>query len=201
MAKDKPASKYSMMDMYENDKRQNSGTSRDIAEFTPEESFITFDEKFEEKVNTYNKNITNLDPEYTSVIPYTKILVRLFLRPMQKDENGFILPQERMLRVPTTAGVGDYAHIPDPYPFANKAIVVATPETSSFTPGDVVLLTHNQTGVVNKGQDGMVVVPNAFIHPDLSSDLEMPLDPSKRTYGYVWVNSQDINGFLSKAKK
>lgn len=166
---------------------------------TPEHQFT---EEFDNKLRDYNDRITDIDPDYASFKPYDKILLRLYARPLSRNESGLVKPHFEMIRISTSAGYGDIGRMMSPWTFAKKAVIVALPDvdyiTSRFEVGDTVVLNENQilAKAVGKGDEGYVDVPNKFFHPDFYEGNMMPINPEDKNYGYVLLHVNSIDGSI-----
>lgn len=143
----------------------------------------------------YNRNITNLDPLYTSIKPVSKTLVRIFLFEPSKTESGLLIPYKQTLPAPTQNGMGTLLEMESPYPYSNKAIVVAIPGYSTAKVGDIVQLESQMVRVAGTGQNAQVVVPYGYMHPDANTFIA-PIDSSNRHYGYLLIPTQEISVIL-----
>lgn len=141
----------------------------------------------------YNSNITTLDPLYSSIKPLTSYIVRIFLREPKVTDEGILIPNKQYIDVPTQNGMGTLQQIESPFPYSNKAIIVAAPEIGSLKPGDIVQLNSNPIRPIPQGhgKNAVVVVPSAYIHPEAGS-YEIPQKPSNKHYGYLILPSHEI---------
>jgi hypothetical protein len=142
----------------------------------------------------YNTNVINLDPSYTSLKPINKLLVRVFLKEIKVTESGLIIPNTEMVKRPTHSGYGSIDEVESPFPYSQKAVVVAVPPfVKDIEPGDIVYLNTKpiKPEVVGTGQEAMITIPNAFIHPELGSELTT--DFNSPLYGYLKINYTDID--------
>jgi len=158
------------------------------------ESF-DFSEEFNQQLLDYNANITNLDPDFTSIVSRSKFLVRVLARPLEKDENGVILPNMEIVGVPTKNGVDYVGHMENPFPYSQLAIVVSVPKHfDDIKVGDVVFLGKNPTigRATGRADNAMIQIPQAFLHPLKTKAKYPPVDPSDPMYGYLSVFTNDI---------
>lgn len=140
----------------------------------------------------YNKNVTTLDEEYAKVVPMSKILLRVFLLEPYESENGLLEPHKQMLNVPSNNGVGSVLQIESPFPYSDKAIVVAVPPMYSLIqPGDIVQLESNAVKVLGAGANASIHIPGAYMHTS-SPTIEIPRSSDNRHYGYLMLPFQEI---------
>lgn len=195
------------------DKRKDQFTINDLVKkhkaeappkrnYTPDELEDEFVEEApivsQEELNAiyeYNSNIVNLDADYANVTPMSKILVRLFLHEPNKTENGLLEPYKQLIPVQTNSGVGSLYHIESPFPYSNKAVIVAVPlGYTSIKPGDIVQLESNPIKPVSNGHgaNATVSIPHAYMHTSAPS-LEIPRDPTNKHYGYLLLPFHEIS--------
>lgn len=142
----------------------------------------------------YNSEVTNLDSDYMSVLPMSKVLVRVFLLEPNKTENGILEPHTQLLAVPTNSGYGSVMQIESPFPYSNKAVIVAIPPTFSLIkPGDIVQLENNPVKpiVTGSGANASVHVPYAYMHPSANT-IEIPKTCTDKHYGYLLIPFHEI---------
>jgi len=160
----------------------------------PDLSVIKFNEDMDASIKQYNKNILELDPEYTKLKPMQKVLVRVFLKELRKTEDGLYLPNTEFVRLKTHAGVGYVGEVESPFPYSQKAVVVSVPDSvTTIKSGDIVYLSNKPIQAVpdGSGNEARITIPNAFIHPELGDDLST--NPNDRLYGYLQVNYFEID--------
>jgi len=145
------------------------------------------------QIKEYNANIANLDELYSSVTPLAGYIVKVFLFE-PKQEEGVLMPYKQLVSVPTMNGQAEFAEIESPYPYSNRAIIVATPVTSQLLkPGDVVQLANNpvRPQVQGRGHNATIAIPSAYIHPDAGT-FQIPTKLTDRHYGYLFIPIQEI---------
>lgn len=156
---------------------------------------VRFDENLDKSIKEYNKNITKLDSRFTSLIPMNKILVRVFLKELKKNESGLYIPQVEFVRSKTHAGVGYIGEVESPFPYSKQAVVVSVPDNNatSLVPGDIVLLNSKPVKAEpsGSGNEARIIIASAFTHPDLGD--EVPTNPADDNYGYLLIQSFDID--------
>jgi hypothetical protein len=188
-----------------NDKPFMKKTMRDVVPVFDEENntsdevndtvdVFAFDEDFNNKLIEYNENIKTIDPDFAKLKTFNKILVRMHVNPLRKNEDGLLIPSEEVIQVPTKAGYGNLMALRNPWPFNRRAVIISGPEYSKndFSPGDEVLLSGNVTEgkLLGSGDQGFVDLPFKFLHPDFVEGQSMPLDPSHKGYGYMLIPPQ-----------
>lgn len=160
---------------------------------------VTYDEEFDNKINQYNELIYNINPKYSELKPRFDVLVRVFLKPVYKDESGLMMPHTLPVRIPTNASVpgASIGFVENPFPYSQKAIIVSIPEeVKDLKQGDIVFLSKTQVvaHVEGKSENALIDIPNKFVHPDEVSQYfsGVPYDPSDDNYGYLLIPSYDI---------
>jgi hypothetical protein len=172
---------------------QNNHLQADISDENVEEQYLSQEEL--ESIIAYNNNITTLDEDYARVQPMSKILVRSFLLEPNKSEHGLLEPHKQLISIPTNAGVGSLMEIESPFPYSDKAIIVAVPEGyTSIKPGDIVQLESNPIKPVTQGHgaNATIFIPHSYMHPDAKS-LEIPRNSSDKHYGYLLIPYHEIS--------
>lgn len=151
-------------------------------------------------VQDYNKDILNLDEQYTSVQPLHEILVRFYLHEPTVI-GSMVMPFKTHVPVPTKSGVGNYEELESDYPFQLKGVVISAPESNPLKAGDVIYLSRKaiQMNVIGTGANRRIIVDQGFIHPD-SQLHDIPTDPSNPHYGYGLVQYHDIKAKLNGKK-
>lgn len=166
-----------------------------------EEDFpVNWDEEFNEKLKEYNQNITNLNPKYSKLVPRQKVLVRVFTKELEVTESGIYIPNIERVPIPTQSGFGSIGEVESPYPYATKAVVVAVPAfMQDLKPGMVVQLGEAPTkGVPMGGGSGAaIVIPKNYTHYEYNQAAP-PTDPENEHYGYLLVDSRDIEIILEQ---
>jgi len=105
-------------------------------------------------------------------------------------EGDVLIPTSLSIEVPTNAGRGKLYSVDNPYPFINKAVIVATNKVADdINVGDVVMIDNTFKPVVAVGSgDNAYIRVNAFVHPDVALELsEYPTDPENEHYGYFLI--------------
>jgi len=197
MPKDKQAKRISMKEVMQKDATKESPTNS-VANESLDDSYL-FNEEQNEKLKEYNKNITDFSDKYLEVSPRFDVLVRCFVRPMEVGENGVLKPNVADVEIATRSDVGSLYKMPNPFPYTNKAVVVATPdEVTDIKKGDIVILSNTPAKgtPIGKGDEAIITIPNAFIHPDEAHKFDVmnpvPVDPTDENYGYLLVKPYDI---------
>lgn len=160
---------------------------------------IEYNEEFNNKISSYNEEIYNINPKYSSIKPRFDVLVRVFLKEVYKDESGLLLPHTLPVKVPTQSGIpGTHVgYVENPFPYSQKAVVVSVPsEITDIAPGDTVYLNKMQVVAHTEGKsdNAFIDIPNKFVHPDESNKYfsGVPYDPADDNYGYLLIPSYDI---------
>ena len=204
MANDKPAKRISMKEHIAQNATSEKVGSKDNATNTSE-LFPVFNEENNHKFVTYNENIKELSDKYTSIIPRFDVLVRAFVNPM-KSIGGVLMPNTVPVKAPTKNGVSVVGTMDNPFPYAQKAIVVSVPdsEKDNLSVGDIVYLNEAPVSAkaVGKGDNAVVMIQNKFVHPDNADkypvEAPIPVDPLSEDYGYLLVKPYDIKVILEK---
>lgn len=148
------------------------------------------------QIAAYNKAIMTLDEDYKSIVPMSKVLVRVFLLEPHVTENGLLEPHKQVIPIPTQSGVGSLMEIESPFPYANKAVVVAIPQLPMYAvqPGDIVQLESNPVKplVSGRGANATIHIPASYMHPSAPS-LNIPQDPNNKHYGYLLIPFHEIS--------
>lgn len=199
----KPAKKITMNDLH-NQHVKDSVPLTDHDKIPEEDplSDFKFDDDLERKLVEYNASISTLDPDYLQLIPRNDVLVRVFVKELEKTEAGLYLPNKAQVQVPTRSGVGIIGEMESPYPYSQKAVVVSVPPyITDLKAGDVVILASPTVlgTPVGQGDDAMITVRYGFTHPDFYSERHLPADPSNKNYGYLAVPSTEIK-FIQTSK-
>lgn len=154
----------------------------------------TYDQKELELIRTYNANLTTLDPLYASTQPLAMVLVRVFLSEPSISENGLLIPHRQLVQIPTQNGQAILQEIESPFPYSNKAIVVATPPLSSvLKPGDIVQLHSNPIKAQSQGagKNASIHIPSAYVRPE-KGDTLIPTDVTNQHYGYLLISLGEV---------
>lgn len=194
--KDKKARNASMTDLLDEYQSQ-SPKQKQISLSNENTQNESWDQKELLEIAEYNKNITIFDELYTSVKPLNGYIVRVFLFEPEVS-GGVLIPYKQLVSVPTANGQAEYAEIESPYPYTNKAIVVACPPTAQFLKaGDVVQLGNNpvKPQVQGRGHNATVSIPSAYLHPEAKT-FQLPTKVNDRHYGYLYIPSHEIIAIL-----
>jgi len=195
----KPAGKTTMKDLHNEhvqlDKMAPVNDGDGPQDFDSPIDGFKFDEDFEQKLVKYNENVLTLDSDYTSLTPRADILVRVFVKELEKTEAGLILPNKTQVQIPTRSGVGVLGEMDNPYPYSQKAVVISVPVyITDLKAGDVVILNSPTVMGVATGQgdDAMISIRFGFTHPDFYNEQHLPSDPDNKNYGYLALPSQEV---------
>lgn len=158
-------------------------------EFTLDDNInISTEDMLSIKRDIYNRDIVNLDKEYTSLrMLRGQVLIRLFKKPAE-NRSGLLIAS-------TVRGLSDSQHnkvdIPDPFRMLPLGIVVnmdsKVAEVSPIKVGDFIQLELGlEKTISTQGVDRILVVPNSFATWD-KMDMAIPWE------GYVlWPSSKII---------
>jgi len=188
---------YSMKDQFHKDQVKQQPTKSSYSEARSVEEF-QFDQEFQNKIIAYNENIKTFHPRYTSINPrFNEVLVRAYLKELTQDENGLYSSNMEFLPVKTQNKIADHAFTPNPFPLTRKAVVVALPKNynGDLKEGQDVYLRHRPVVIAQgKAKDGIIVIENAFVHPDKKQDYlnGFPESPDDENYGYLMVDDYGI---------
>ena len=195
LRKDKPKHKETMMDFFkQNQSNDPLGKQTMIAQSNIHA--FKYTDEYMEQVQKYNKELTQLDPLYTSIKPLHEILVRFYLHEPTKV-GELVMPFKEFVPVPTNSGVGKSTELETDFPFADKAVVISAPESNPLKPGDIVKTSRKATQLVMLGQgaNAMIKIEQSFIHPD--SKMHLPTsDISNQHYGYALIQYHLIQAKL-----
>ena len=155
-----------------------------------------YTDEYMQQVLSYNKNLTTLDPLYTSVKPLHEILVRFYLHEPTLVGN-LVMPYKQTIPVATKSGQGTYTDIESDFPFRMKAVVVSAPESNQLKAGDEILLSRKaiQMNIIGVGANAQLQVDQGFIHPD-SNLHDIPTDVSSQHYGYALIQYFEVKAKL-----
>lgn len=190
MRKDKRPGKQTLADFMAT---ENKSTPKKAVEqsdvIAPE-----YTQEYIQKIQGYNKRVTIIDSKYSSLRMNTSILVRCFAYEPVISEAGIVEPIKAVVPVKTPNGQYAHHYVENPFPFSQKAVVVATPSNSSFKTGDIVLLKEGalslgHTGDAKNGFD--LFVGNSFQYPT-DSPSSTVRDMDHVDYGYVTIGYADI---------
>ena len=193
MARNKPTSKFTINDALALNQKAEAPSKAFADEL--QETRFGYDEVLNEKLIEYNNSIENFDSKYLALQPRFRVLVRTFVKELQKDDNGLIIPNTIPIPIPSQSGIGEIGFVDSPWPFSQKVIVVSAPESSSLQRGDICMVENSPvTGILGKGKNVMLKVNNSFVHPDEQDKYlgGVPTDPSDPNYGYLLVNDYDL---------
>lgn len=201
MAKDKPGKKVSMKDLIHEESKKNN-TSGKEPNMQIVEDDIRVDEVNEDtnkQLRHYNsKGIFDIHPRYEKLVPITDVLVRVFTKPMERNERGILMPNSAPVQANTRSGPGIVGTMNNPLPYVKKAVVVAAPEESDYSKNDIVILKDYPVfGVaMGQGEDATLRVPQGFVHPEEEHKYMMtagiPMNPEDDNYGYLLVRPHEI---------
>lgn len=193
LRKDKPKHKSTMLDFI---KDNQDPMAKQVVQAQTNIHAFKYTDLYNEQVLQYNKNLTTLDPMYSSIKPLHEILVRFYLHE-PKVVGGLVMPFKQVVPVPTKSGVGSYEEIESDFPFRLKAVVVAAPESNQLKPGDEVMLSRRaiQMNVVGTAANRQILVEQGFVHPD-SLLHDVPTDVTSQHYGYGLVQYHEIKAKL-----
>jgi len=157
-------------------------------------------EEKQEQIINYNKEITTLNPDYTSLKPIRNIIVRVVLKEMERTSSGLLLPTNIFVKRSTEAGYGFMGEMESPFPYSQKAVVVALPLdfTGDLKVGQFVYLSKEQVEAtaMGKGNNAAIKIANCFTHPELYKSIQIPTEPINEHYGYLKINYFDIDFIL-----
>lgn len=161
---------------------------------------MKYSEEYARVVAEYNKNLLTLDPQYTSVKPLQKVLVRFYLHEPQRI-GELVIPFKQIVPVPTNSGVGKYTEVESDFPFQLKAVVVSSPDNNPLKAGDVIFCSRRaiQMNVVGTGANARIIVEQGFVHPDTLL-FDVPTDVSSPHYGYALIQYYEIEGMINGKK-
>lgn len=189
MAKDKQASSFSMNDYlhetYDPKQNQQDSINSNLDTFNIDESEF-------KSVIEYNKNITNLDEDYTKLTPVYDVLVRVFAIEPEITKEGIYIPHTEVLAIPTKNGMANLYEVPSPFPYSTKAVVVSSCD-DKFKQGDIVQVAPVSVKPLVQGtaENAIVVMPKGYVHPD-SKLKQVPKDITSKHYGYILVAPFDV---------
>ena len=195
LRKDKPKSKTTMLDFIKENQSNDPLAKQTINAQSNIHAFKYTDE-YMDQVQKYNQELTNLDPLYTSVKPLHEILVRFYLHEPTKV-GSLVMPFKEFIPVPTNSGVGKSMELETDFPFADKAVIVAAPESNPLKPGDIVKTARNATKLLmlGTGANAVIKIEQSFTHPD--SMLHLPTtDINSPHYGYALIQYHLIQAKL-----
>jgi hypothetical protein len=154
--------------------------------------------QLEKDIKEYNENIGKLDPEYKSLAPISKIIVRCYHIETERTESGLILEPKLEVEVPTQAGYGIIGTVKSPYAYQKKAIIVAVPErykndeNTPFKVGAIAQLSTTPLRPIKKGKDVDFDLPNGFTHHSYQHPVP-PKSIKNKHYGYLLVSPHEID--------
>ena len=168
------------------------------AKYADEFSFIS--EEHADKLKKYNEELNNINPVYGNLIPFTKILVRVMVKELEKTEGGLYMPNMLEVPIPTQSGLGHVEQAENPWPYTRSAIVVAVPESFknstfvSLSILDKVILSSSPVKghAMSKGRGAAIGIANSFTHPLEYKNNQPPTDPSNPHYGYLLVSMSEL---------
>jgi len=203
MSKSKKSSKVNLKDIMNDNKLkpipETLGNEPASHEAPLDTTSFDFSQEFDDAIHAFNDRNYTLDPDYTSIRARSKVLVRVFLKPLEKDENGIILPNLEQVGIPTNNGVSYVGEMESPFPYTQRAVVVSVPKfIEDINVGDTVLLSRKPTvgRATGRGDNATIQIPQAFLHPLKYKSNYPPINPENPAYGYLSVGSQEIEYVL-----
>lgn len=192
--KNKPSKKSTMLDFI---KENQDPLAKQTAIAQTNIHAFKYTEEYNDQVLNYNKNLDNLDPQYTSIKPLHEILVRFYLHEPTKV-GSLVMPFKQVIPTQTKSGIQGYSEVESDFPFRLKAIVVSAPESNPLKPGDKVILSRRaiQMNVIGTGANAKITVDQGFVHPD-SMLHECPTDVTNQHYGYALVQYHEIKAKIA----
>ena len=161
------------------------------------------EEEYNNKVRTYNTNIMNLDPDYSSFIPlsYDKILVRMFV--IEQEEDNLIVKKKRGISVigPQNTAMSKLEQ-EDKWQFQRKGIVISkNPANKNVNIGDIVQVYYPAVipPMMEMGNEKQIL-PRSFTLSDFWEDSIPPTDIGDKSFGYFMLNSKEIDGFIRRSE-
>lgn len=149
-------------------------------------------------IEEYNTNLVNLDPSYQNIIPFNRILVRMFHIVAERTPTGLIIEPKIPMKEITQNGIGIRQTMNSPWPYMRKGIVVATPENDPWLkPGDIVEVDKHAVLALKPAVDHPPVLEHGFT-ASTWTDTEPPTDLKNPHYGYLLI---DYRLILGKVKK
>jgi hypothetical protein len=155
----------------------------------------------EQDLIEYNKKVLDLDTTYTSLIPISDIIVRVFAKELERTKSGIILPASAPVVIPTNSGHGNLGTVESPYSYSKKAVVIAVPAGyKGLDAGDIVQLSDaTVTGhAIGAGHEATISIRHSFTHYDHNSE-QPPTNPKNPHYGYLMVPVRFIDCVVKKA--
>jgi len=148
-------------------------------------------------IEEYNENLVNLDPNYQNIIPFNRILVRMFHIVAERTPTGLIIEPKIPMKEITQNGIGIRQTMNSPWPYMRKGIVVATPENDPWLkPGDIIEVSKHCIIAIKPSVDHEPVLEYGFTHSSYLSQ-EPPTDLTNRHFGYLYIGHDMI---LAKVK-
>ena len=155
-------------------------------------------EKQEQVIKDYNSNLTTLDPNYQNIIPFNRILVRMFHIVAERTESGIIIEPKIPMKEITQNGIGIRQTMNSPWPYMRKGIVVATPENDPWLkPGDLVEVDKHAVLALKPSVDHPPVLEHGFTSSDWTG-TEPPTDLENPHFGYLLIDYRLILGKIKK---
>lgn len=160
-------------------------------------------EKNDEAIKNYNKNIGNLDPDYASVMPMARVIVRCYHLEAERTENGVYTAPRIPVKQYTQNGVGVNATFDSPWPFSTKAVLVAAPSymTSQgvFRIGDILQVHKEVVMAAKPSADADFELPFGYTLPDYY-DFQPPTSVENKHFGYLAFDPKYIITILEQFK-
>lgn len=193
LRKNKPKAKTTMLDFI---KENQDPLAKQTAVAQSNIHAFKYTEDYMKQVQDYNKNLTNLDPLYSSIKPLHEILVRFYLHEPVLVGN-LVMPFKQAIPAPTKSGQGTYMDIESDYPYKLTAVVVSAPESNQLKPGDVIMLSRRAItmNIIGTGANAKLQVDQGFVHPD-SMLHDIPTDVTSQHYGYALIQYHEVKAKL-----
>ena len=178
-------------------------TSEERAKFNADllKSSIAPDSYWQDRdkdISEYNESLTTLDPNYQNIIPFNRILVRMFHIVAERTESGIIIEPKIPMKEITQNGIGIRQTMNSPWPYMRKGIVVATPENDPWLkPGDLVEVDKHAVLALKPSVDHPPVLEHGFTSSDWTG-TEPPTDLENPHFGYLLIDYRLILGKIKK---
>lgn len=155
----------------------------------------------ETKIEDYNNNLTTLDEQYSSILPLSSVIVRMYHIVPEKTKAGLIIEPKISMKEVTQNGIGVRQTMESPWPFTRKGVVVAKPTYDcGFQVGDVVQVTQDSIMAIKPSVDHPPHLEYGYTNTDWL-DFEPPTSPDNPHFGYLQLNpTRQIVAVLSNAK-
>lgn len=168
-----------------------------------EQKLRAVDEKVQEDIVWYNEEGIHLIPEkYRNLLPLGGILVRVFLKELQKTESGLYMPNTIAVEIKTDARMGNYAEVDSPFPYSNRVLIVATSRhyQDTIPEGSVgVLVEAPITAAMGTGKMAQLAIPDGFLHPEEIGKYDgAPEDIRDPNYGFLFIKNPSKIVFIER---